>query len=157
MSRNHCHTRRLLRHVATVIAFAVVAAPALGAQAATVVARDPWVREAPAGRKATAIFLTAENTGAAGRTIVGGSTDVSDTLELHEMKRENGMMRMSPVSSIAVPAHGKAELKPGGLHLMLFGLRKALVAGDSVHVTLTLDSGARVQFTAPVRAMGQMP
>jgi copper(I)-binding protein len=73
------------------------------------------------------------------------------------MKRDNGMMRMSPVASIAVPANGQAELRPGGLHLMLFGLKKPLVAGDSVRVTLTLDNGARVAFTAPVRAMGQMP
>jgi len=135
----------------------LVTGPALRAQASTVTAKDAWVREAPAGRKATAIFLTALNAGGAARTIVSGVSDVSDTLELHEMKRDGGMMRMSPVTSIAVPANGQAELRPGGLHLMLFGLKKPLAAGDSVHVTLTLDNGARVSFTAPVRAMGQMP
>jgi periplasmic copper chaperone A len=147
---------RLIR--GTVIAATLLGASrGLAAQAATVSAQGAWVREAPAGRKASAIFLTAVNAGGAARSIVGGSTDVSDTLELHEMKRDGGMMRMSPVPSIAVPANGQTELRPGGLHLMLFGLRKPLAVGDSVHVTLTLDNGARVMFTAPVRAMGQMP
>jgi len=135
----------------------LVTGRALRAQASAVTAKNAWVREAPAGRKATAIFLTALNTGGTARTIVSGVSDVSDTLELHEMKRDGGMMRMSPVTSIVVPANGQAELRPGGLHLMLFGLKKPLAAGDSVHVTLTLDNGARVSFTAPVRAMGPMP
>jgi copper(I)-binding protein len=148
---------KFLRLLTIAGAVLVSASTAVQAQTTTVTAKDPWVREAPAGRKATAIFLTALNTGGTARTIVSGSTDVSDTLELHEMKRDNGMMRMSPVASIAVPANGQAELRPGGLHLMLFGLKKPLVAGDSVRVTLTLDNGSRVAFTAPVRAMGQMP
>ncbi|MDZ7630284.1 MAG: copper chaperone PCu(A)C [Gemmatimonadaceae bacterium] len=151
-------TRSMLFRLTTIAAAALVATgTSLQAQTATVTAKDPWVREAPAGRKATAIFLTALNTGGTARTIVSGSTDVSDTLELHEMKRDNGMMRMSPVASIAIPANGQAELRPGGLHLMLFGLKKPLAAGDSVRVSLTLDNGSRVTFTAPVRAMGQMP
>jgi hypothetical protein len=146
-----------LRRTFSLLAFAAVSASGLQAQATTVTAQDAWVRAAPAGRKVTAIFLTAVNSGATARSIVSGVSDVSDTLELHEMKRDNGMMRMSPVASIAIPAKGQAELRPGGLHLMLFGLKKPLVAGDSVRVTLTLDNGSRVAFTAPVRAMGQMP
>ncbi|MCC7054332.1 MAG: copper chaperone PCu(A)C [Gemmatimonadaceae bacterium] len=160
MTTHHTIMRRSMRALALVTTLSAVSAGALSAQAtpaAAVTATGAWVREAPAGRKVTAIFLTAQNTSGTARSIVSGSTDVSDTLELHEMKRENGMMRMSPVSSIVVPANGKAELRPGGLHLMLFGLKRPLVAGDSVHVTLTLDSGARVSFVAPVRAMGSMP
>jgi copper(I)-binding protein len=97
-----------------------------------------------------------ENSGAAARKIVSGKASVGDTLELHEMKREGGMMQMSPVREIAVPANGKVELRPGGLHLMLFGLKKPLVPGDTVRVELTLDDGSRVTVAAPVRKMGQM-
>jgi copper(I)-binding protein len=55
------------------------------------------------------------------------------------MKNEGGMMRMSPVSQIDVPANGKTELKPGGLHVMLFGLKGKPVEGDTFVVTLKLD------------------
>ncbi|AMW06441.1 hypothetical protein GEMMAAP_00745 [Gemmatimonas phototrophica] len=126
------------------------------AQTTVVTARDAWVREAPAGRAVTGMFLTVQNAGATTRTIVSGKASVGDTLELHEMKRDGGMMQMSPVKSIAVPANGQVELRPGGLHLMLFGLKKPLVPGDTVRVELTLDDGTRVPVVATVRKMGGM-
>ena len=72
------------------------------------------------------------------------------------MVRDNGMMKMSPVQRIEVPAKGETALRPGGLHLMIFGLKKPLVPGDTVRLTLTFDDGSRVQVAAPVRAMQQM-
>lgn len=149
---------RALRHLAvtTLGLFVFAAPPMLGAQRGTVVARDAWVREAPAGRAVTGVFLTLQNAGSAARSVVSGRASVGDTLELHEMKRENGMMRMAPVTSIVVPAGGTVELRPGGLHLMLFGLKKPLVPGDTVRVQLTLDDRTQVEFAAPVRKMGGM-
>jgi copper(I)-binding protein len=146
----------LLAFAAAVIASSVVATE-LVAQGSAVSARDAWVREAPAGRKVTGVFVVIENPGAVARSIVSGSTNVADTLELHEMKREGDMMQMSPVKSILIPARGQVELKPGGLHLMLFGLRKPLVVGDTVKLTLTLDDGSHVALSAPVRKPGGMP
>jgi copper(I)-binding protein len=102
------------------------------------------------------VFLTLQNAGTAARTLVSGRASVGDTLELHEMKRENGMMRMAPVPGIAIPAGATVELRPGGLHLMLFGLKKPLVAGDTVRVQLTLDDKTTVEVAAPVRRMGGM-
>ncbi len=151
---------RLLSNIARAFVGATAAillsAVSVNAQGTTVTAHDAWVREAPAGRKVTAIFLTLENKGSAARALVSGATEVADTLELHEMIRENEMMRMSPVKQIAIPANGKAELRPGGLHLMLFGVKKPLAAGDTVQVTLTLDDGTKLQVAAEVRKMGGM-
>ncbi len=149
---------RPIAAVATLVVMlvTVTAGHTLGAQSAPVTARDAWVREAPAGRAVTGMFLTVHNTGTAPRAIVSGKASVGDTLELHEMKREDGMMRMSPVKAIAVPAGGTVELRPGGLHLMLFGLKKPRVPGDTVRVELTLDDGTRVPVVATVRKMGGM-
>lgn len=132
----------------------LLAAPSLQAQ---VTATDAWVRAVPAGREVTGMFLILKNAGTAERSIVRGKAEVGDTLELHEMKRENGMMRMSPVQAISIPAGGQTELRPGGYHLMLFGLKKPLVVGDTVRATLTLDNGSTVPVQAVVRAMGMMP
>lgn len=123
----------------------------LHAQGAIVSAHDAWVREAPAGRKVTAVFVIVENKGTVPRRIVSGVTDVADTLELHEMKQVGTAMQMLPVKAIDLPAGGKAELKPGGLHLMLFGLKRPLAPGDTVKLTLTLDDGTKVPVTADVR------
>lgn len=164
MTSTLCRTARLRTHRAIwrgalAVAFVALAAPCnpLLAQSATVVARDAWVREAVGGRKVTGAFLVLENTGTAVRSIVSGTADAAETLELHEMVRDGTMMKMSPVKSIEIPAGGKTELRPGGLHLMLFGLKRPLAAGDSIHVTLTLDDGSTLMVTAGVRKPGAMP
>ena len=138
------------------LSFAAGALHAQAAAASTITVRDAWVREAAAGRAVTAAFMVLENKGDAVRALVRGAASVGDTLELHEMKREDGMMRMSPVPRIDVPAHGETVLRPGGLHLMIFGLKAPLAAGDSVRLTLTLDDGSTVRVMAPVRPMQGM-
>jgi len=146
----------ITRALVGAVALCTLSTVSVRAQGTAVTAHDAWVREAPAGRKVTGIFLTLENKGTVARALVSGSTQVADTLELHEMIRENEMMRMSPVKQIAIPAGGKAELKPGGYHLMIFGVKKPLAAGDTVQVTLTLDDGTKLQVAAEVRKMGGM-
>ena len=141
---------------AALMAVATFTSP-LQAQGAKVTANDAWVREATGARKVTGAFLVLENTGTALRSVVSGTADVAEKLELHEMVRDGTMMKMSPVKSIEIPAGGKTELKPGGLHLMLFGLKRPLAAGDSIHVTLTLDDGSTVMVMAGVRKPGAMP
>ncbi|MBK6308025.1 MAG: copper chaperone PCu(A)C [Gemmatimonadetes bacterium] len=109
------------------------------------------------GAQGHGAFLVLENPGTVARSVVSGTADVAEKLELHEMVRDGTMMKMSPVKSIEIPAGGKTELKPGGLHLMLFGLKRPLAAGDSIHVTLTLDDGSTVMLMAGVRKPGAMP
>jgi copper(I)-binding protein len=133
-----------------VVAFAGVAYIAT-AQTTTVVARDGWVREPVPSRDVTALFVVLENHGRSPRAVVAGTSDEVDRVELHEMKMDGGMMRMSPVKQIDVPADGQTELKPGGLHVMLFGLKKRLSAGESLTVTLMLDDGTKIPVTAIVR------
>lgn len=117
----------------------------------TVTVHDAWIREPMGNRNMTGAFAIVENTGATPRAIVAASSDVSDKVELHEMKNEKGMMQMSPVKSIAVPAHGKVELKPGSFHVMIFDLKKKPAAGDKITLTLTLDDGTKVSTEATVR------
>jgi hypothetical protein len=123
----------------TLIAAGVVPGTgSLTAQTAPVVARDAWAREPAPSRDVTALFVVLENHSAAPRSVVSAFTDAADTAELHEMKMDNGKMSMSPVKQIDLPAGGKTELKPGGLH-------------DTLSVTLTLDDGTKVPVSAIVR------
>lgn len=147
----HAGARAAFSFALAAIGVSACGVATLRAQGAAVSARDAWSREAPEGRKVTAVFVTVENKGDVARAIVGGSTDAAESAELHEMKRVGTTMEMSPVQSIALPAHGSAELKPGGLHIMLFGLKKPLAAGDTVRLTLTLDDGTKVAVAAQVR------
>jgi copper(I)-binding protein len=123
----------------------------LGGQTVAVVAHDAWAREPAPSRDVTALFVVLENRGSTRKAVVSATSEMADKVELHEMKMDGTMMRMSPVKQIEVPAGGTTELKPGGLHVMIFGLRRRPAVGDALAVTLTLDDGTKVPVVATVR------
>lgn len=56
----------------------------------------------------------------------------------------------APVKEIAVPAYGKIELRAGGVHIALGGLKRALQAGDDIALQITTDGGVAIELTATV-------
>jgi copper(I)-binding protein len=98
-----------------------------------------------------AVYMQISNHGKEADTLISAASEASDTGELHETVNEGGVMKMRPLSKIAVPADGKLEMKPGGHHVMLLGLRRDLKAGDKVTVTLTFEKAGPLSIEAPVR------
>lgn len=147
--------RTAVSRTVAVAALALTASLAV-AQTPAVTVHDAWVREPMGGRNMTGAFAVVENPGGTAKAIVAASSDISDKVELHEMKNENGMMRMSPVKKVDVPAHGKAELKPGSFHVMLFDVKKKISDGEKISLTFTFDDGSKVTTEAQVRKAGMM-
>lgn len=98
-----------------------------------------------------AVYATIRNEGASGDALVSATSSVAEKVELHEVKNEAGVMAMRPIDKLEVPAGGLVEMKPGGYHIMLLGLKRELNPGDSVPVTLTFQKAAPVSVTATVR------
>ena len=64
-------------------------------------------------------------------------------------------MRMRPLAGgLEVPAGGEVALKPSGMHLMLIGLKRPLVEGETVAITLLFDGGVRLEAKLAVEALG---
>jgi copper(I)-binding protein len=99
----------------------------------------------------SAAYLTITNSGGTADALVKVESDVANSVELHTMTMANNVMMMSPVDKIDVPANGKAELKPGGFHVMLIGLKHDLKEGDVVKLTLTFQNAGKIEVEAPVR------
>jgi copper(I)-binding protein len=71
------------------------------------------------------------------------------------MSMVDGVMRMRLIEGgLEIPSGGAVELKPSGMHLMLIGLRRPLIAGENVAVTLVFAGGARLETSLEVRAVG---
>jgi len=161
-------TSRFGKLAAAGIAFALSAA----AQNPAVVASDAWARVPAPSKTETALYMVLENRSAQPRAVVSATSPAATKIEMHEMKMikaesktdtkmpgmpstakpgDQGMMTMMPVAQIAVPAKGKTTLAPNGFHMMLFGLKSKLSAGDKIAVTLKLDDGTTVPVTAEVR------
>ncbi len=146
-------TNTLLRRM-TAFAFAfglAVTAVGLAAQSSTIVPNDPWMREPLARAEQTGVFVVLENKSNQKRQLVSAASPIAERVELHTMSMDKGMMKMTQVKAIDIPASGKAELKPGSFHIMLFGLKEKPAAGASVDLTLTFDNGDTLPIKAVVR------
>ena len=143
--------RRLTALVVTaLIALAACASPS--AEDATLTIRDPWVKAAESGM--TAAFGTLVNDTAEAVTVVGATCPASDRMELHEtVMDDSGAMTMRRVESgFVVPAEAERVLEPGGDHLMLLGIVDPIEPGEDLTITLDLDDGSQLTFTASARS-----
>jgi periplasmic copper chaperone A len=143
--------RTLLVSVVLLAALALTACGGSGGTTGGITVSDAWARPSPMMNRAGAAYMVLQNNGAAEDKLLSVESDVAQTIELHETKESGGMMSMSPVPNIPVPANGKAELKPGGLHVMLIGLNRELKAGDKVQLTLNFEKAGKVPVTAEVK------
>lgn len=107
------------------------------AQAQSVMVKDAWIRGMVPGQTATGAFM--ELTGKSNARLVGVSTPLTKTADVHNMTMENGVMKMFPVDGIDVPAGKTVRLAAGGYHVMLTNLQKPLNAGDKVPMKLTFE------------------
>jgi copper(I)-binding protein len=102
-----------------------------------------WVRSTVPGQQGTAAFM--KLTSQQPLQIVGVSTPVAGTADLHEMKREGDLMKMRPLGKLDLPAGHAVELTPSGYHLMLQDLKQPLRAGTTVPLTLVLRDAKGVE------------
>jgi copper(I)-binding protein len=116
----------------------------------------PWSRATPPGAKVAGGYFTVTNKGSAPDRLLSISSDISDKAELHEMGVKDGVMTMRPVSGgLEIPAGGKAELKPGGYHLMFVGLKRQPKQGEKFSATLTFEKAGSVSVDFAVEGMGE--
>jgi copper(I)-binding protein len=101
--------------------------------------------------RAGAAYMVLRNDGEAPDALIGATTEVAGMVELHETVKVGDMMHMKPVSRIEVPAKGKVELKPGGLHLMLMHMREGLPIGRKIRLILKFEKLGEVPIDAEAR------
>ena len=114
-----------------------------------------WARATSASQKTGVAYFTIANPGA-DDTLTAAATPMADSAELHETSAAGGVTRMRPVSSVKVP-HGRlVTFGPGGLHVMLIGLKQPLKQGDSFPLTLTFAKAGDVVVNVAVQSAGAM-
>jgi copper(I)-binding protein len=115
-----------------------------------------WARATPGGAKAGAVFVKIENHGDTADQLLGASSDVAAMTEVHQMSMENDVMTMKPAGVLDIPAHGELVLKPHSYHVMLMGLKKPLVEGDTFVVTLEFAKAGKVDLQVVVGKVDDM-
>lgn len=138
--------------------FAIAAAVSTAGESSVAI-DNGWARASPPGAANGAAFLTLVNRGAKDNALVGAESGAASTVELHSHVMADGVARMRQVSEIPVRAGGRVELRPGGLHIMLIGLKAPLADGGELALTLKFADGSQRHVALPIRrgeADGQM-
>jgi hypothetical protein len=124
---------------------------ALGTAAhAQVTVRDAWVRGTVPAQKSTGAFMTL--TSGEDARVVAIASPIARQAEIHESSMHGGVMHMHGVEALELPAGKAVELKPGGFHVMLMGLKGPVREGDTVPLTLTIEGRDRKRTTLEVKA-----
>lgn len=131
---------------------AALAAQAQNVTLGQITIGQAYARATAPGQPAGGAYLQLDNRGPADR-LVSASADVSQRVELHEMKMEGDVMRMRQVEAIELPPNKRVELKPGGLHIMLIGLKAPLKAGERFPMTLRFEKAGEVKLDVAVEAV----
>ncbi|HLJ70780.1 MAG TPA: copper chaperone PCu(A)C [Roseiarcus sp.] len=149
---------RHFRSFALAAALAFAAAPAFAQQfkVGDLVIEQPWTRATPKGASVAAGYLTIRNNGTSPDKLLGGSADFAETVQIHEMSNANGVMKMRRIDGLEIPAKGGVTLKPNGVHLMFQGLKRPLVAGQTVKATLTFEHAGSAPVEFKIGGMGAM-
>lgn len=129
------------------------------AWAAEVQVNAPWARATVAAQKATGAFM--EITSRSDARLKAVSSPAAGVAELHSMKMEDGVMRMRALPYLDLPAGKPVSLAPGGYHIMLMELRKPLAKGDTLPLSLVVETGdgrsQTIEVSAEVREITAGP
>lgn len=137
----------LLRAVACLSLIAAVVVPSAAPAADAIRVIEPWARATVPGQKVGGVYM--EIVSSRDARLTGVASPLAGAAEVHSMTMDGGTMKMRVVEALDLPAGRPVKLAPGGYHVMLFDLKKPLVAGTKVPLTLIIeDAGKRVHKIA---------
>ena len=111
--------------------------------------RNAWARPADSGATGGA-YVTLTNTDTVSLTLTGWYTPLAAQTDVHETMQMEGMVHMMPRTDITLQRDSSLVMAPGGVHVMLTGLTRALRTGDTIPLTVTLREGRTVSIAVPI-------
>ena len=137
--------------LSSIAALALFACTAVRAQVSV---DQPWVRTTVAQQTTTGAYMTI--TSKQGGKLVGASSPIAASVEVHEMKMDGDTMKMRAVDALPLPAGKPVELKAGAYHMMLVGLKKPVKFGDVVPIQLVVEDASGKRQTVDVKATAKL-
>jgi copper(I)-binding protein len=134
--------------VAAALACALAALPAFAGELAVTGA---WSRATPPVAKVGVVYFTLRNGTKKSDRLLKLSTPVAAKAEVHRTEVQDGIARMREVAVLHVGAGETVEFKPGGMHVMLTGLRRPLAGGTTYELELLFEVAGPRKVTVTVR------
>ena len=123
------------RNLVIIYIFAILLNACTAEEGITV--HDAWMRPTAKGENG-AVYFILTNHSAEADELVGVSSGVAESVEMHESSMAEGtdVMQMNQVFSVPLERGAAVAFEPGGFHVMLVNLSRELTVGENVEVTL---------------------
>jgi copper(I)-binding protein len=113
---------------------------------------EVWSRPTPPVSSVGVVYLWITNSGTRADRLLHVSSSIAGKVEIHESRSVNGAMQMRAVTYVDCPPATTVKIEPGGLHVMLIGLTRPLVAGAVFTLTLQFRDAGALTLQVPVEA-----
>jgi hypothetical protein len=134
-----------------VLAVAIMILSACAPSNGKLTINESWARPAAKGQNGAAYFVIQNGT-TSDDALLSVNSDIAAATEVHmSMMNANEVMTMRMQESVLVPAQGKVEFKPGGLHVMFNSLTQELKVGDRITLTWNFKEAGSITIQAPVK------
>lgn len=120
------------------------------AQTPVLVIKDAWVRR-PQGADVAAVYLNLSNPSPRPVIVIGVRSPLATHSMIHESSLANGQSRMRVRDSLVIAPGQTVSFAPGGVHIMLSGLRQNVAVGQTVPLVLLLADGGQLAVAAIVK------
>jgi hypothetical protein len=117
---------------------------------------DPWARASAGKARNGAAYITVTNTGGNADRLIKVATKAAAKTELHTVTMKDGIMMMHQIKGIEIASGEPAVLKPGGMHIMMMGLKEPLKENTTFQLTLTFETAGTLDIQVSVKSAGAM-
>lgn len=124
--------------------------------AADVEVSDARIRSMPSISRNTAAYVVVRNNSSQAVDLVAADVlnkqgrSIASKIELRTTRTENGLMKMEHLAALRIEAGRQVQLAPGGSHIMIMGLHRALTTGEVLDLSLSFSNGEQIKVNAPV-------
>jgi hypothetical protein len=110
---------------------------------------NAWAREStPQG--VTAIYMVVILVADDADRLESARSSAAQSVEIHETRIENNIMSMHRIDGIDIEPDTPVVFEPGGLHLMVIGLKRPARTGDSLPLELKFARAGKLTLEVPV-------
>lgn len=104
--------------------------------------KEAYVQAVAAAPGAAAGYVTIVNETDKPLRLMKVTSPAAEQVVLHRMMHADGAMRMVILPALEIDPHSTTVFAPGGMHLMLMGLKQPLSAGDTVDFSFQYEDGS---------------
>ena len=112
---------------------------------------NPWVEAVPATETTAGIYMGIQNPNTEAKVLAAAQSDRA-VVALCTMPIAGEASEPEVIEEIPIPAMGRVDLTPDGMHLRLFDLTGELREGDALAITLYFKDGGSQLIEAIVKS-----